>query len=327
MVHLWSFFYLVKQKMNKNILVTGGTGFIGSEITKYLVKKNYNVTVFDDNSRGKTNRLESVWKKIKFIKGDIRNRKQVYLATKNIHSIIHLAYINGTESFYSQPEEVLDVGIRGMQNIINGIKNSSVSELYLASSSEVYQKPSVFPTPESVPLVVPDVFNPRYSYGLGKIVQEFMAIHSTPSLRKKVIFRPHNVYGPDMGTLHVVPELFLKIADTGSNTVTLKGDGTQRRSMCEIQDFIHGFSLLLSSEEVPQIVNIGTRFEMTILELASEIALQLGVKKNFLPGLTPSGETDRRLPDISKLEKLGYKPSVSIHEGIAKYCAWFNHSN
>ena len=54
--------------MNKNILVTGGTGFIGSEITKYLVKKNYNVTVFDDNSRGKTNRLESVWKKIKFIK-------------------------------------------------------------------------------------------------------------------------------------------------------------------------------------------------------------------------------------------------------------------
>ena len=311
----------------KKVLVTGGSGFIGSSITRYLVESGYKVRVLDNNSRGRISRLSDIEKEFEFYDGDIRDENLVNKSLLDIDSVVHLAYINGTASFYSQPEEVLDVGIRGMQNIINGIKNSSVSELYLASSSEVYQKPSVFPTPESVPLVVPDVFNPRYSYGLGKIVQEFMAIHSTPSLRKKVIFRPHNVYGPDMGTLHVVPELFLKIADTGSNTVTLKGDGTQRRSMCEIQDFIHGFSLLLSSEEVPQIVNIGTRFEMTILELASEIALQLGVKKNFLSGLTPSGETDRRLPDISKLEKLGYKPSVSIHEGIAKYCAWFNQSN
>jgi len=311
----------------KKVLVTGGSGFIGSSITRYLVESGYAVRVLDNNSRGRISRLSDIEKEFEFYDGDIRDENLVNKSLLDIDSVVHLAYINGTASFYSQPEEVLDVGIRGMQNIINGIKNSSVSELYLASSSEVYQKPSVFPTPESVPLVVPDVFNPRYSYGLGKIVQEFMAIHSTPSLRKKVIFRPHNVYGPDMGTLHVVPELFLKIADTGSNTVTLKGDGTQRRSMCEIQDFIHGFSLLLSSDEVPQIVNIGTRFEMTILELASEIALQLGVKKNFLSGLTPSGETDRRLPDIGKLEKLGYKPSVSIHEGIAKYCAWFNQSN
>lgn len=311
----------------KKILVTGGSGFIGSSITRFLVESGYTVRVLDNNSRGRISRLSDIENEFEFCVGDIRDENLVNKSLLDIDSVVHLAYINGTASFYSQPEEVLDVGIRGMQNIINGIKNSSVSELYLASSSEVYQKPSVFPTPESVPLVVPDVFNPRYSYGLGKIVQEFMAIHSTPNLSKTVIFRPHNVYGPDMGTLHVVPELFLKIADTGSDTVTLKGDGTQRRSMCEIQDFIHGFSLLLSSEEVPQIVNIGTRFEMTILELASEIALQLGVKKNFLSGLTPSGETDRRLPDIGKLEKLGYKPSVSIHEGIAKYCAWFNHSN
>lgn len=311
----------------KKILVTGGSGFIGSSITRHLVESGYAVRVLDNNSRGRFSRLSDIEKEFEFCVGDIRDENLVHRSLKNIDSVVHLAYINGTASFYSQPEEVLDVGIRGMQNIISGLKNSAVSELYVASSSEVYQKPSVFPTPESVPLVIPDVFNPRYSYGLGKIVQEFMAIHATPSLSKKVIFRPHNVYGPDMGTLHVVPELFLKIADPNSQSVILKGDGSQQRSMCEIQDFVQGFSLLLSNEQVPQIVNIGTSFETTILELASEIASQLKVKKEFIPGATPSGETDRRLPDITKLVELGYKPTVTIQEGIAKYCAWFNLSD
>lgn len=311
----------------EKILVTGGSGFLGSSITRHLVESGYIVRVLDNNSRGRFSRLSDIEKEFEFCVGDIRDENLVHKSLKNIDSVVHLAYINGTASFYSQPEEVLDIGIRGMQNIISGLKNSAVSKLYVASSSEVYQKPSVFPTPESVPLIIPDVFNPRYSYGLGKIVQEFMAIHATPSLSKKVIFRPHNVYGPDMGTLHVVPELFIKIADASSQSVTLKGDGSQQRSMCEIQDFIQGFSLLLSNEQVPQIVNIGTSFETTILELALEIASNLGVKKEFLSGETPSGETDRRLPDIRQLLELGYKPTISVQDGIARYTAWFNQSN
>ena len=313
--------------MIKKILVTGGTGFIGSSITRHLVESGYSVRVIDNNSRGRSSRLSDIDKEFEFTVGDIRNESFVHESLKAVDSVVHLAYINGTSNFYSQPEEVLDVAIKGMQNIMSGLTRSKVSELYLASSSEVYQKPSIFPTPEFVPLVVPDVFNPRYSYGLGKIVQEFMAIHATPSLSKKVIFRPHNVYGPDMGTLHVVPELFQKIANDDSPTVVLKGDGSQQRSMCEIQDFIQGFSLLLSNEKVPQIVNIGTSFETTILELAMEVASQLGVQKVFLPGETPIGETDRRLPDISKLKELGYYPTVSIKEGLAKYCAWFTAQN
>jgi nucleoside-diphosphate-sugar epimerase len=307
----------------KKILVTGGTGFIGSSITRHLVESGHPVRVIDNNSRGRSSRLSDIEKDFEFKVGDIRDESFVHNSLKDIDSVIHLAYINGTSNFYSQPEEVLDVAIKGMQNIASGLSKSKVTELYLASSSEVYQKPAMFPTPEFVPLVVPDVFNPRYSYGLGKIVQEFMAIHATPSLSKTVIVRPHNVYGPDMGTLHVVPELFQKIAHSESPTVVLKGDGSQQRSMCEIQDFIQGFSLLLSSDEVPQIVNIGTSFETTILELAMEIASQLGVQKVFLPGVAPSGETDRRLPDISKLKDLGYFPTVSIKEGLAKYSAWF----
>jgi len=134
--------------MKKNILVTGGTGFIGSEITKYLVKKKYKVTVFDNNFRGKTDRLKSVWKKIKFIKGDIRNKTQVYNATKNINSIIHLAYINGTKFFYSKPYEILEIATKGMLNLIDACKKNNIKEFYLASSSEVYQTPLKIPTDE-----------------------------------------------------------------------------------------------------------------------------------------------------------------------------------
>jgi nucleoside-diphosphate-sugar epimerase len=202
--------------------VTGGTGFIGSSITRYLVESGHSVRVLDDNSRGQLSKLSGIKQEFEFCEGDIRNESFVQDCLKDIDAVVHLAYVNGTANFYSYPEEVLDIAIRGMQNVVSGLRHSKVSELYLASSSEVYQKPGLFPTPESVPLVVPDPFNPRFSYGLGKIVQEFMALHATPSLNKKVIFRPHNIYGPDMGSLHVVPELFLKIASVDSPTVVLK---------------------------------------------------------------------------------------------------------
>jgi nucleoside-diphosphate-sugar epimerase len=307
----------------KRYLITGGSGFIGSAISHYLVESGNLVRVLDDNTRGRLSRLTDIEGEIDFRVGDIRNEKLVHECLKDVDSVVHLAYINGTANFYSRPEDVLDVAIRGMQNIVTGLRKNTVSEFYLASSSEVYQNPEIFPTPESVPLVVPDPFNPRYSYGLGKILQEFMTIHELPGIRKKVIFRPHNIYGPDMGNLHVVPELFSKISNPKSGLVLLKGDGSQRRSMCEIDDFIKGFAIITSDIEIPELINIGTGFETTILDLALEIARQLGVKKEFQGSEAPSGETDRRIPDINRLEQLGFKPTVTIEAGIAKYYKWF----
>ena len=96
MVYLWSFYNMVKKKKNikHHVLVTGGTGFIGSSIVRYLINNNYKVTVYDNNS-SKLNRLKDLRNKIDFIKGDIRN-KEVQLVKGNIHTIIHLAYVNGT---------------------------------------------------------------------------------------------------------------------------------------------------------------------------------------------------------------------------------------
>ena len=199
------------KKNKKTFLVTGGTGFIGSNICKLLVKKNYNVKVFDNNFRGNVSKIKEIKTKLKFIKGDIRNKELLNKSLKNTDAVIHLAYVNGTKHFYSKPVLILDIAIKGMINVIEACIKNKVKELYLASSSEVYQTPIKIPTDETESLKIPDIFNPRYSYGGGKILTELMGVHYGKQYFKKlIIFRPHNVYGPDAGGGHVIPDFISK---------------------------------------------------------------------------------------------------------------------
>ena len=307
----------------KTCLITGGTGFIGSAITRLMLQKGFQVRILDDNSRGSFRRLTDVADSLDIRIGDIRNADLVSKSLKGVDMVIHLAYINGTINFYEKPREVLDVAIIGMQNVLSGMQTNEVEQMYLASSSEVYQYPTIFPTPENVPLVVPDPFNPRYSYGLGKIVQEFLSIHAGTFLNRLAIFRPLNIYGPDMGFQHVIPELCVKIFGADNGRVELKGDGTQGRSFCHISDFIQGFEILLSADIKRDIFNLGTREEVSITQLAELIAISLGRRVAFSNSETPAGETSRRLPDISKIEAHGYSQLVKLDEGISEYCNWY----
>lgn len=306
----------------KTCLVTGGTGFIGSALTRLLLEKGFKVRVLDDNSRGNFRRLTDVMGSLDIREGDIRNPDLVSKSMLGVDVVVHLAYINGTINFYERPREVLNVAIVGMQNILEAMKINNVPELYLASSSEVYQYPDIFPTPEAVPLVVPDPFNPRYSYGLGKIVQEFMSIHADTFLNRLAIFRPHNIYGPDMGFQHVIPELCSKIMTEDGDQVVLKGDGSQSRSFCHISDFVQGFNLLLNAEFERETFNLGTREEVTISHLAGVIASSLGRQIKFSTSVAPTGETNRRVPDISKIEKLGFSQVTKLQTGVSEYCEW-----
>ena len=114
---------------------------------------------------------------LNFIQGDIRNINELSKAMQDIDIVYHLAFINGTSNFYQKPGLVLDVGIKGMTNIIDLIPNSKVKKIVLASSSEVYQTPINIPTSEIVECKIPDVMNPRYSYGGTKIINELMLLH------------------------------------------------------------------------------------------------------------------------------------------------------
>ena len=135
------------------------------------------------------------------------------------------------------------------------------------------------------------------------------------------IFRPHNIYGSDMGNLHVIPQLFekaIRAKEVGGEFI-VEGTGAQTRSFCHINDFIQGFALILSASKGKQVFNIGTSEEVTISDLAARIAKICDVNSNTLKSEMPAGGTSRRVPDISKLGALGYKPTVSLDDGLKKY--------
>ena len=129
-----------------SILVTGGSGFIGAALVKALVKDGNSVRVLDDNSRGAMRRLQEVVDDIEFVPGDIRDPAAVTRAVRGMDEVHHLAFVNGTAFFYSAPELVLDVGVKGMINVIDACRSEGVRSLILASSSEVYQTPPRIPT-------------------------------------------------------------------------------------------------------------------------------------------------------------------------------------
>jgi nucleoside-diphosphate-sugar epimerase len=311
--------------MKKNFLVTGGSGFIGFNIVKSLLNK-YNVTILDNNSRGSYKKFFQIKNKVKIINGDIRDFNTVYQSLKNIDAVVHLAYINGTEFFYTRPTEILEVATKGLVNIIDGCVKRKIKELYLASSSEVYQKPEKVPTKEDdVVLKIPDIYNPRYSYGGGKILTELFGIHYGKKYFKKlIIFRPHNVYGEDMGQEHVVPQFInrAKNLKKGKNFF-IKGTGNEIRSFIYIKDFVDAFNLLIKKGKHLQIYNIGTSDKIKIKFLARMIAKLMNMRINIKNKPIAYGGTNIRCPDISKIKKLGFYPKIDLLEGLKRTIFWY----
>ena len=308
--------------MNK-FFITGGSGFVGSNLVKSLVDSNHEVSVYDDFSRGNLGRLKKIEKKIRIFSGDVRNQEELLRSSKGHEYFIHLAAINGTKFFYEKPQDVLDVAIRGMLNAVNVCKTNNIKNFLFASSSETYQNPKIFPTPEKIPLIVPDVFNPRYSYGSGKIISEMIALHYYQDFFKKmIIFRPHNVYGPDMGVEHVIPELIGKILNS-QKKINIKGNGDQTRAFIYIDDFISALNLLIFKGKSKEIYNIGNSEEIKIKDLTEKIINLINSNIKIETSSAPKGETNRRCPNNDKIIKLGYKQKITINHGLKKVINWY----
>jgi nucleoside-diphosphate-sugar epimerase len=314
----------------KRYLVTGGAGFLGSSFVHRLVQNGHRVRVLDNESRGTCRRLNDIAGDFEFVGADIRDATAVKRAVKGVDAVCHFAFINGTEFFYSKPDLVLDVGVKGMVNLLDACMAEGVGELIVASSSEVYQSPLMIPTDETVPLTIPDPHNPRYSYAAGKLITEVMALnYGRMHFSRVVIFRPHNVYGPDMGREHVVPQFILRMRElsrSGEDPVhfPIQGSGKETRAFVYIDDVTDGLMILLERAQHLNIYHIGTTEEITIETVAREVGRYFGKRVMVIPGELRQGGTLRRCPDIAKIAALGYRPKVSFHDGLSAVAQWYD---
>jgi UDP-glucose 4-epimerase len=313
--------------MAERVVVTGGGGFIGAYLVKRLVRDGWDVAVVDNMVRGDASRFAEVASDVELFTCDVRDQGALEKAFKGAEVVMHLAAVNGTENFYKKPELVLSVGMLGMLAVANAGRNVGVPDLVVASTAEVYQTPPVIPTPETVPLMLPDSLNPRYSYGGGKIVSELIAFnYGQDHYRQVQVFRPHNVFGPNMGWKHVEPQFILRALacqEAGDGKFPIQGDGTETRSFCYVDDVVEGILTMYEKGGHREIYHIGSDEELTIRELAARIGKIVGMDLDIQPGALQQGGTKRRCPDISKMRALGWSPVVGLDEGLERTVAWY----
>ena len=174
---------------NKNVLVTGGAGFIGSHLVEALVKLGAKVKVLDDLSTGKTENLKNVFNKIEFINDSITNENVCLHATKKIAHCFHLAALTSVPQCEQNPKFCHDINVTGTFNILNACKINNVSTFNFSSSAAVYGN-------KNEPCVENDICNPNSFYGTSKLIGENYCNKFKSETLKTVILRYFNVYGP-----------------------------------------------------------------------------------------------------------------------------------
>lgn len=299
------------------ILISGGVGFLGSHLVERLVEDGNKVTILDDLSAGKIENISSVRKKVEFIKGGVENYKLVDKLVKGKDIVYHLAtpcLVVGLED----PLKMHTVTDLGTLNICLAVKNHN-SRLVSISTSEIYGRQDKFPIREDAKP------NPVSIYGLTKLIGEtyvsfFHKLYGVPS----VIIRPFNIFGPkhrEDRYACVVTDL-VRRAHRGEELI-LQGNGMQRRDLTYISDTVNGI-LTLSHLKDGEIVNIGNGRDISILELAEMIYYACGMN---LPKVkfTKARPNDVRclLADTNLAKSYGFKPELTLEEGIHQYIAWY----
>lgn len=302
---------------DKQILVTGGAGFIGSAMVRYLLEQGLKVRVFDLSDQISESPPP---KDAEIYKGSILDINNVTNAMEGCHYVIHMAAMLGVKRTETQRLDCLNVNIQGTVNILEGCIKEGVKKIVFASSSEVYGEQTKIPISEKNPL------HPKSIYAVTKIAsEEYVRAYSKRYDLDYNIVRFFNVYGPGQVAEFVMPRFIKWVMN--NKPPKIYGEGNQIRAFCYVDDIVKGAFLALTNENVnSEIFNIGNDKEpISIKDLAYKVITV--AHKDIEPEYVSMSDSDRtgereiqrRIPDISKAKKmLRYEPEISLSEGILK---------
>ncbi len=313
---------------NKQVLVTGAGGFIGSHLTERLAKIGANVKAFVRyNSRNDWGLLEllspELMNNLEVIQGDLKDSEAVKNAAIDVDTIFHLGALIAIPYSYVHPRETIETNILGTLNILNAAKETSVKKIVHTSTSEVYGTAKYVPIDEKHPLQGQSPYSAS-KIGADKIAESYHLSYGLPV----AIIRPFNTYGPRQSARAIIPTIITQ-ALTGTNIKL--GATTPKRDLTYVDDTVNGFIKVAESKKaIGEVINISSNTEISIGDLAKKIIsiidqdhLKLKTdKKRIRP---KASEVMRLKGDNRKAKRLlGWKPKISIDEGLATTIKWIS---
>jgi len=316
----------------RKVIITGGAGFLGYHLCNKLLDIGYHIDLVDNLTRGVLDReLEKLLRHpgVKFVQADLRDADALQGLGQDYQYIYHLAAIIGVTHVLKRPFQVLADNTTMLLNVIAlARKQAELKRLVFTSTSEVYAGTLKhftlpIPTPESTPLAVTDLKEPRTSYMVSKIYGEALCHQSGLPC---TIVRPHNFYGPRMGLSHVIPELLKRAygAPAGGNLLVYSMN--HRRTFCFIEDAVEMMVRLAESPQgESETFNVGNQKpEVTIGDLAELIVNMVGKPLTLIPQPETPGSPARRCPDMTKtLHLTGYHSRFTLAQGLELTYRWY----
>lgn len=321
----------------KRILVLGGSGFIGLRLSQRLAGEGAELVLADDFSRGRQDRelndFIAAAPRARLIHVDL-TRASSFETLGSFDEVYLLAAIVGVGNAVHRPADVLRTNTLIVLHTLEWMERSRSKRLFYASTSENYaggyeHQLVPIPTPETVPLVISDIQNPRFSYAVSKLWGEAAVQYLAARAGFEfVIGRYHNVYGPRMGYEHVIPQLSMRIA-AGETPLRVYAPN-QTRAFCHVSDAVRAtVALMRCPAAMGRTVHIGNdREEIAIGELATMLLRTAGREPLILPQPAPPGSVERRCPDVTLLRQLtGFEPETSLAIGLPATFSWYRQAN
>lgn len=313
--------------MSRNkVLVTGGAGFIGSEVVRQLIEKRYKVRVADDLSKSEAKIPQTA----EFLGVDLTDKRKTLKAMDGIDFCIHLAAkIGGIGYFHKYPATILSENNKMYSSVFEAAVKHNIERLIYLSSSMVFESTKKFPSKESDLLKIPP---PVSAYGFSKLIGEWYchAFHEEFGLNYTII-RPFNAYGinekpeEEIGYAHVIPDLIKKIL-SGQYPLELLGNGKQTRCFTHVSDIAGAIIIAMESKlAINEDFNIGSEEEIKIIDLAKLLWEKFGMTKKIKVKFIPSFKYDikRRMPSSKKARKiLGWKSQMKLEKELPIIIEW-----